>query len=488
MNSFFSSCYSVLQNNSIKIYQYVTDFKISYPLFDIQSLCSSSVTTFFNALNNFNILIGRYTTNFLIELYQYQYQIPSIIDYSTCYIFWIPVFLFIILTICVITRQRIRNRAGKNGYFIGEDSYQLSRHNLNGEAYIFVRLEYNKDKISEDEIEKRVIMATEFITNYFYDHHPEFFKINNGVKILDYILIQRENIECYDDIISREHNECYSPKIIRFVYSKKERVIVMVFNHLFLGGFSFVTLGNIFTTGRMPTQLIDVPYTPYLTELITLKFLICEYVPRKFSSFDSLISYQDLNRIDRFIGNIKMDDLMNPKRLRGISDITTQQIMIPKKIILIHDILTRIIDSLPKEQINVIIPFAFNFDKVMFNNVGAILLTFNKGMSIQELNKALQKRYYHVIATNYLMNFINRGKEARNKADVVLTMAYAVTNSSDQLNTLNNIAISFRNKPDYSIYCCSYTVSGIAHITITNTSKDFDCDKIMSDKLFTRVQ
>jgi hypothetical protein len=124
------------------------------------------------------------------------------------------------------------------------------------------------------------------------------------------------------------------------------------------------------------------------------------------------------------------------------------------------------------------LPIAFINTKTINNNIGIIWIEFDDSMSIEDLEKQIQKNKYQALATNFFLryqldSFFRKkeiGSNVRKNVDVVLTSTYY--NAEYE----SNLHWSYDNVAEYPFYVCLSTVfmnDGSIVVNETITSNTF---------------
>jgi len=114
----------------------------------------------------------------------------------------------------------------------------------------------------------------------------------------------------------------------------------------------------------------------------------------------------------------------------------------------------------------VLIPVAFKTTATRYNNVGCVIIDFEK-QSITKFVNQIEKLEYQAHATHLLQRFLNYGKQTRSSVDIVLSLGYFYFDN----DIVDNFYITYENIADYPIYCISITFNNKVYSTITYMNK-----------------
>ena len=137
----------------------------------------------------------------------------------------------------------------------------------------------------------------------------------------------------------------------------------------------------------------------------------------------------------------------------------------------------QLLNSVYKKDYNIMIPMAFKNIKNINNNVGVMFVKYPKeNMTLEALDKQINKNKYSLIATNLLLRGLtgsSHGKNGRKSMDMVFTSGYI---KDHQVPVTRNI-VTFNTIADYGIYCLTTTLNKTTHITLTFSTNEIDKTK-----------
>ena len=131
---------------------------------------------------------------------------------------------------------------------------------------------------------------------------------------------------------------------------------------------------------------------------------------------------------------------------------------------------------------NVIVPIAFKNTDYIYNNVGALLLTISEKDTPNSITKKLAEKSYHILATNHLMQLVNKGKDTRNTMDAVFTIGFIKNPNIVIPSKLEKMEVSYRDISFYGLYFASFTYGDVAHLSLTIMTNMFDTDNFLKEE------
>ena len=136
---------------------------------------------------------------------------------------------------------------------------------------------------------------------------------------------------------------------------------------------------------------------------------------------------------------------------------------LPKRTFVIFKVLQQAYSSLQLDRpMRVLIPVPFQRFNKINNNVGAILLTFDKNDTLKTFSNKFEKNKYMALATNCILisninNLFSNNESLRNKLDVIITSIYS-KQQDDIVKKLNySLYWSPIVKPTESLYISVYS-------------------------------
>ena len=369
--------------------------------------------------------------------------------------------LCIIALICVMVTLRYHHRSkilnGEKLTF-GEDLYQQysAKKNRKYKSVLNAIFTFDiVDPIRRKEIIDEVVINTDKFTKSYFKKYKYIYKKIENKKLY----IENSKNSIYDNI--DEHTVC--PLLL--IYSYDDSKILIIMDHVYIGGYFFQEWGTTVFKGETVNPY-HLNYQPGLTELIALKFMLCKAIPSYIGHSDSLTLIDNRDQLKRF--GLKID--IEKIKVKNINP----------KVYIIHYLAKLLLKYLSINRgLNILLPVAFENDDYVYNNVGGIFINVGKDDSIEDVSSNLMNNRYNAIATNSLMQILNKGKTARQKIDVIMTIGFIKKPTLLSTNELQQIEISFSNVVQYGIYCASFAYGTVAHVSVTVNTKKFAYDSLM---------
>ena len=353
------------------------------------------------------------------------------------YIILIIIILFVALLIVMIV--------SRNNNYSGEDIYQnnrLIKNKINIHIYTtfytnesnFLNLKNNIEEVINEHFKNNIEKRDYIIKNYKIEEESE---EENNISNHEILWLKIKDL---------------NPPILYIKYNTNRKRITILKDHRYFGGLFFLKLGGKITNTK-PVTIYKEQYTPFLSELLILKFGIFWLTNKP---KNSLKISNNIKRIS-FSYNYLEDSKKFPKVRK-------------------HTILCNTLLKIFDKNISVLLPVAFESTSKNYNNVGCIFVEYNKDDTPEILENKISSNKYQAIATNNLQKIISKGKKVRNSIDLVLTMGYLV----GEYNNIKYSATSYLSIADYPIYIVSMTIENINYTTITLMTEDIDYDLLIN--------
>lgn len=238
-----------------------------------------------------------------------------------------------------------------------------------------------------------------------------------------------------------------------FVVCHGTHTILVALDHVYLGASFFHEVGRIMAQGTCAYGSEDPPGFPLL-DLCVARFL-GHWLLR--DSGD----YVPVAKSDKFLRRhfYSFATIGNP----AIGDATIYSM---------YTVLGNILQRTNRYELRSYITYGFRHTKEIRNNIGIIFCTFTKDMTLAEFNDYILGNKYQIVATNYFMQILDKGKEVRNSVDLVMSLGSITTNH----NNILDISCTFGSIPDYPIYCCLVSINDITHVSITLNTDEYVMD------------
>ena len=313
---------------------------------------------------------------------------------------------------------------------------------------------------------------------YHREVHSDHTKLDDS-PILKFVFKKKEDYEkvkknVYESNLFQDHDdriEKFSPNfklpkedvltgqssILQLKFTDKKKKFIMLFNHFYLGGDSFLGLKS----QALFQNPIKIPSSTYKSFLLIPKFII------DFRRFVSSPGFEMLPK--------------NKKPKRFYEDITfssEEYGTTTKRNFILYQVLNKLYNYLQLNRpMRVMIPIPFNRFNKINNNIGAIFLIFNGNESLEEFGKMFEHKKYMVLATNFLViskisTLFSNNQSIRNQIDVVVTSIYS--NIQDDINASEepidySLHWSTKILPVESVYTSVYSRIFESHINTNIT-------------------
>jgi hypothetical protein len=375
------------------------------------------------------------------------------------------IILLIIVSVCFLIGLREYKRISR-GKFSGEDVYQEDRREDLSDSNIYTTI-YLKDDLEQSFSQTLVdyksqltrlirmnLEGRELEWNFIRESDEEESKLKLS-ELWELLKVARVDTE--------SKTLTKSSDIFTAKYSPKLRRITFIKDHRYFGGLFFLKMAAILGGGE-PVSIHRDSYRPVVTELLMARFAFYWLTCRP-ASLRVVESRRDIKRVAFTL---------------DYSEISSRNRESRKQTVVMLEILSPVINSTGKESLNVLIPVAFECDDGNYNNVGAIVLDYEKDDTYTSLESKLKRNKYQAEATHGLQRILNKGKEARNSMDVVLSTGCV---TSDHDSSVKKSYTSYLNVAHYPIYILSMSTIGKvchAHVTVTIMTEDICLETLLS--------
>jgi len=316
----------------------------------------------------------------------------------------------------------------------------------------------NKEQVKDviDTIAKRTVIFTH---TYFKKYKKVYEKIKK-VKMI------RENHtnNIYDNF------DIIMPDPIIIIYSYDQQKIMIAMDHIYIGGYFFMEWSTYAFSGDKLTPY-KLNYTPGLTELNSLRFILMDAIPSYIRTKNDLPLFDNDDQIKRYTLKLDANDLKKKHNSKEIKMCIIYEIAI---VLLRYSTIHR--------KLNILIPVAFENTDYIFNNVGAIFISVSKDDTVSSITKKVKNNLYHTIATNHLMQIVHAGSGARSTIDAIMTIGYTKNPKLVNDHELSRIEVSFNTMCKYAFYCTSFTFGDTINITFTIMTPKFAIKKFLKNE------
>ncbi len=382
--------------------------------------------------------------------------------------------IVILIAIFVMYETRKINMSSyevNGGLTFGEDLYQKSLkdsgENVTSNIYCVLSFNVSEEKFQID-ILPILIVETVKHTHDFFKDYPSIYSrlLANEYRIVD----QAVDDDVYYHWRNKENDDI---QILKLLYSFSQRKIMMIMDHVYIGGYWFMMWGTKALLGDV-VKAFSLDYKPVLTELISLRFIFQWYLPNYINGdtqMKQVKSNRDISRVGFKLNIPELFQMYN-------SDKTVKT-----KIIIAYGILNKLRPYLKIDRdINILMPVAFESNSQGFNNVGAVLTYYKQNENVSDFSARIMHRGYHAMATNHLMQIVNKGKEARQKIDIIMTIGFVKDIKLIKPDEMEMVEVSYNDVSHYSIYCATFTTFDTAHVSITIMTTELDVDSMRKDE------
>jgi len=367
-----------------------------------------------------------------------------------------PIWLLILLKV-VRTAQEWRSRRAGYITFGGDDQYQAKNvDNYVHDAVMIARVQFQMSDEAFDAVIDRVQH------NYLQWFDNLVARIQHKPKGGTFA----EPLEIWDEY--REYALSDGPLLSQIVLCKKEKIVLLVGNHVYLGGqllSQFVQL--VFCDSVRRDVFPKNAYIPVLSEVMMWAVLAqttLRATPEPIPLFD------DKSQIQRFY--LKRD----LAEIDAISD----TLKMSRLYVIIAEHVFMVMKHMGKERIRVTLPISFSGDH-SFNTVGAMFLDITATPDVPTLTRQIRakiKRYqWQVSATNHMQRVLplrQLSEKARSTVDLTLTVVPQKTLPdnilADEMATYEFTMDSIH----YPVYIMAFIFEGQVHSSFMVNTPAFD--------------
>ena len=259
---------------------------------------------------------------------------------------------------------------------------------------------------------------------------------------------------------------------INFGFYRNENKITFNFNHYYLGGHSFLTLKYLFKFQKE----LNIPKS---------SLLYCYLIPKLIIDYYKFIKSKDFKPLP------KSNDIIPYRYYEDKIFLFSETESFPKRTFVIFKVLQQVYLSLQLDRpMRVLIPVPFQRFNKINNNVGAILLTFDKNDTLKTFSNKFEKSKYMALASNCILisninTLFSSNESLRNKLDVIITSIYS--KQQDDIVKKLNYSLNWSPivKPTEPVYVAVYSRilddkinTNITYTVSTNQFKKSDNMKI----------
>ena len=358
-----------------------------------------------------------------------------------------------------LARAVRESRAASAGYitFGGDDRYQA--RNVRRDVHDSVMMARVQLEMGEDEFEEVIARIQQNYLQWFE-------RINAAIEHKPGGLAFEAPLEIQD--AWRPFTLADTPLLCRIVVYREEQVILLVGNHVYLGGYllsQFVQL--VFCSAVSRDVFPRNPYLPVATELMMLAFL-GRHLLR--SSRHRSPLYEDKAQISRFY---LRRDLATIQAKAQALELNYLYVVIAQHV---HMVMQR----MNKTRLRVTLPASFA-DESSFNTVGAMLLDIDAAPDLdamtRQVRRLIKRSQWQVSATNHIQRIFptrRLSERARNVVDLTLTIVPQKTLPQNLLaKEMKSYEFTMGNI-QYPVYAMAFIFEDHVHTSFMVNTPAFD--------------
>jgi len=367
-----------------------------------------------------------------------------------------PIWLLMLLKL-VRTAQEFRSQRAGYITFGGDDQYQAKNvENYIHDAVMIARVRF---EMPDEDFEAVIDRVQKNYLGWYEDllsrirHKPKGKAFENPLEIWDEY---------------REYTLSDSPLLSQIVICRKEKIAILVGNHVYLGGqllSQFVQL--IFCASVSKKVFPRNTYLPVLSELMMLAVLTQMMVrPRS----QRIPLFADKSEIQRFYVQrdlAEIEAIGNSLKMNRLYVVIAMHIQM-------------VMTHLGKDRLRVTLPVSFSGDN-SFNTVGAMFLDIKAAPDLQTLTRNVRKqikRYqWQVSATNHMQRVLplrQLSEKARNTVDLTLTVVPQKTLPNNILAEEMKTYEFTMDSIHYPVYIMAFIFAGQVHSSFMVNTPTFD--------------
>lgn len=287
-----------------------------------------------------------------------------------------------------------------------------------------------------------------------------------------------DNWDDVDDPICEELNNtndlcylnCKKIKVLKFLYHTNSKSIYIIINHAKVGGGDYLILGSKMFNGKT-NSLISEPNDTIIDNIV------CQLYKIRFMYYIlSNIYFKDNRDVT------KKETIINS--IINLKDNKLDYPNIKTKYIIIYKIMCNIMDSLINtDRLECWIPMGFiKTQNSPNNNIGILLFTFLRGMSLLEMQNQIEGNQYLLLGSyQYIKenNSVSTEENIKTKIDVVLTLANIIDNDIKVNWCTGGMYAKMNINSIFPFYIWGMTMNDEAHITYSVSDKLCNINKLI---------
>ena len=264
--------------------------------------------------------------------------------------------------------------------------------------------------------------------------------------------------------------DCCNIKVFQFKYIVKNKAIYIIFNHENMGGGDFLELFTIMFNGKSNT-LLEEPTTGFV-DLLKTEFakMYCGYM-----------------LVSKVLLKLPIDRNKEPQIIQSMINVSEQKASIGSKFMLIHKIMTNIMNA-TKNTDNLVCWIPVGFKKSVgspHNNIGVVVFTFVRDMTPSDVKDAIMENKMMAIGSRQLLieNYNDKPEwtsyieeKLKRNIDVVLTMANIMENTVNISGMYCGMHYRMNMDSPYPYYISCLTMNGVCNTcyNVAHTSCDIE--------------
>jgi hypothetical protein len=281
-------------------------------------------------------------------------------------------------------------------------------------------------------------------------------------------------LEIWDEY--REYVLGDAPLLSQIVICKKEKVILLVGNHVYLGGqllSQFVQL--VFCASVSKKVFPRNTYIPVLTELMMLAVLAQVTLRPKRQPIELLAGPSEIKRfcIHRDLAEVQA---------------TADELKMSHLYVVIADHVMMVMKHLGKDRLRVTLPVSFSGES-SFNTIGAMFLDLEAAPDVQTMARTVRtqvrRHQWQVSASNHMQRVLplrQLSQRARNIVDLTLTVVPQKTLPHNILAEELQTYEFTMSRIQYPVYIMAFIFEGMVHSSFMVNTPTFDTERFVAQE------
>jgi hypothetical protein len=373
---------------------------------------------------------------------------------------WIPLLMG---AKAVRTAQELRAWAGGTITFGGDDAYQARDLDLDVHTAVMIaRIKLSMTPEAFEEVVERI----ERNFQQWFD------SLDRSIRRPEHVVFQDPLV-----FVDRAQPPALGdqPLLARIVISREDQTILLLGNHIYLGGYLLSQFVQIVFCAAVSRDVFEPNrYLPVLTEVMILGFLgwLAVLKPHPATPL-----FERKEQIRRFYWKQPLGPI---QELSDELRLNTLYIVIARHV---HAVMTH----LGKDRLRVSLPVSFKSES-SFNTVGGMMLDIDAAPDVNTLARAIKQQVkqwrWQVPATNHIQRIFptrTMSETARNLVDLTLTV---VPQKTLPKNLLIDAVDSYEFTMDsihYPVYIMAFLFEDSVHTSVMVNAPSFDCEGFVAD-------